>query len=230
MTMIGLNAAYGAVVAHNYGVVARQRRVAARAVHHGLLECPDAAAVRLLDDPDRRQADGIPRARARRAPPDLPSAAAEEHQRRDAVVRARTAVGVARGRAGRLSAPQARGVGAVRQTGRRREAQRRLAARRDAQGSARSLQEEEPARARVVGERRPPRPREARPAASTRRCRAAPGLVQPSSERRRMAPQAVRTPARRPAMAGQDVGRRAARRSTLAGQEGGRAISTPVER
>ena len=73
-------------------------------------------------------------------------------------------------------------------------ARRRLAARRDAQGSARSLQEEEPARARVVGERRPPRPREARPAARP----TLPGPPRASSSRppseRRMDQQAARTP------------------------------------
>ena len=47
--------------------------------------------------------------------PTFTSTAAEEQERRDAVVRARPAVGVARGRAGRLSAPQARGVSAIRQ-------------------------------------------------------------------------------------------------------------------
>src|SRR3954464_6108911 len=61
------------------------------------IEWGGAAAPCLLDDSDRQQADGVPRARTRGAAADLGATAAQEHERGDAVVRARQAVGLARG-------------------------------------------------------------------------------------------------------------------------------------
>ena len=176
-----------------------------------------AAPLRVLDDSDRRQADRLPRARARGAAADLRAAAAQERQRHHAVVRAGEAVGVARGRARRFPDTEARGVGAAR--AKRRSAagggaaRQRLAPRRRAQGSARSVQEEKSSRARVVGEgsRNAARSRQAglrgeavgrqasRPGAwrstveqEARRATRPPELVRSRTERRRVAQYVLR--------------------------------------
>ena len=72
---------------------------------------------RLLDDPRRRPADGVPRRRARGAAADLQAPAGEAPRRADEVVRARQAVGVAGG--GTRSRPaRAAGRAARRERGR----------------------------------------------------------------------------------------------------------------
>ena len=212
-----------------------------------------AAPLRVLDDSDRRQADRLPRARARRAAADLRAAAAQERQRHHAVVRAGEAVGVARGGARRFSDPEACGVGAARAERRSAAgggaARQRLAPRRRAQGSARSVQEEESSRARVVGEgsrnaarsrqaglrgeavgRQASRPgawrstveQEARTVEQEARWAACPELVGSRTERRRVARSTLRPAARRSA-ARQAIGSigLATRAKALAGQTGG---------
>jgi hypothetical protein len=120
------------------------------------LEWLGAAPIRVLDDFNRRQGDGLPFARARGTAADVRAAAAQERQRHDAVVCARQAVGIARSGTRGFSTPEADAIRATRSPeppSRRGGAARcRLASRRCAQGSQGSIQEKESPRARVVGE------------------------------------------------------------------------------
>ena len=111
-----------------------------------------ATAPRLLDDHPRREADRVPRPHAGGAAADVQAAGGAARRHPDEVVRARPAVGLARG--------GARGRHRAARSG-RRAARTDLAARRRARGSARALQH--PARRKAPAVCRKAAPRAAGP-------------------------------------------------------------------
>ena len=90
-----------------------------------------ASPFRLLDHPDRQQADSLPRAEAGRVAPDVQAAQSVEPGHRHALVRARTALGQSR----------AGSVGADERAQEARTSWTRLAARRSEQGPSRAFLE-----------------------------------------------------------------------------------------
>ena len=146
------------------------------------LEWLGAAPLRVLDDFDRRQADGLPRARARGTAADLRAAAAQERQRHDAVVCARQAVGIARSGARRFSSPEAGAVRAARapnRSSRRHGAARRPTGVRAARTRIRGIDSRKRIGPSARGRRRI-RPRSAiATSPATSRSRAASGATNP---------------------------------------------------
>jgi len=146
------------------------------------------------------------------------------------MVRAREAVGIARGGAGGLPAAAARGPRAARSprsSSRGGTAGERLASRRHAQGSARSVQEEKPPRARVVrkGSRDAARPGQTGLQAACR-----PTLVRFSRRRRWEAAPGVARQTRRPAEARPEAGAFRIRRQATVDRETARQAGSAARR